>query len=310
MTDLGTILITGANGQIGSELSRALGSRFKVITSDIREPQSKNGDFVKLDVTNFQGVERVVKDRKVDTIFHLAAILSAKGEEHPAITYNVNVGSLQNILKVAADRNARVFWPSSIAVFGPDAQKDCTPQDVALKPLTMYGVTKVAGELLCNYFHSKYGLDVRCVRLPGIVSSEVIPSGGTTDYAVEMLFAAARNQPYKCFVNEDTALPMMYIPDCIQAAIELMDAESSKINTRTGYNINGLTFSAKELEMEIKKHVPNFVCEYEPDYRQKIAETWPHSIDDSEARKDWGWRPHHDLRAMVADMIRKIKTAN
>jgi nucleoside-diphosphate-sugar epimerase len=312
MKDLGRILVTGANGQIGSEMSVELRARYgTVLASDISDPQDKLGDFVKVDVLNYSELEQVASKRSIDTIFHLAAILSAKGEENPYHTFNVNVNGLHNVLRVAASRGAKVFWPSSIAVFGPDAPKKMAPQNVPLKPLTMYGATKVTGELLCNYYHAKYNVDARCIRLPGIISSEVLPKGGTTDYTVEMLFQAAR-PPYRytCFVKEETTLPMMYMPDCIRAATMLMEADSSNIKTRTGYNISGLSFSAQDLASEIKKHVPQFVCDYKPDYRQAIAETWPRSIDDSEAQRDWNWRPSFDLSAMVKDMLEVLRSRN
>jgi nucleoside-diphosphate-sugar epimerase len=308
MKDLGRILVTGAEGQIGSEMSRELTSRYgNVLTSDIKSPTEDYGEFVKLDATNYSDLEKVARENKIDTFFHLAAILSAKGEQNPDLTFNVNVSSLHNILKIAASRKAKVFWPSSIAVFGPDAPKENTPQNVSLQPLTMYGVTKVTGEMLCNYYHSKYDLDARCVRLPGIISSQVVPSGGTTDYAVEMFYAALKApHRYTCFVKEDATLPMMYMPDCIRAVITLMEADSSKITQRMGYNISGVSFSAGELASEIKKHVPEFVCEYKPDERQIIAETWPKSIDDAQARKDWEWKPKFDLGSMAEDMLEKL----
>jgi nucleoside-diphosphate-sugar epimerase len=309
MADLGRILVTGANGQIGSEMSNELRSRYSsVVTSDIKDAPSNSGEFVRLDATKYSDLEEVARNYKIDTFFHLAAILSARGEENPEQTFSVNVGSLQNVLKVASSRGARVFWPSSIAVFGPDAPKINTPQDVDLKPVTMYGVTKVAGELLCNYYNAKHKLDVRCARLPGIISSEVIPSGGTTDYAVEMFYGAlGPSHSYTCFVKEETTLPMMYMPDCIRAAVTLMEADSSRLSTRTGYNIAGMSFSAGELASEIKRKVPDFTCEFKPDYRQAIAETWPKSIDDSTARKDWNWKPSFDLKAMVSDMLQRLE---
>jgi len=217
------------------------------------------------------------------------------------------MNGLYNILEITRKHGlARVFWPSSIAVFGPEAPRVNTPQDAVLIPRTMYGVTKVAGELLCNYYFLRFGLDVRSVRYPGVISSETPPGGGTTDYAVEIFYEAVKKKRYTCFVREDTVLPMMYMPDCIKAAIDLMEADPSRIICRTSYNVTGTSFSAGELTSEIKTHIPEFECEYKPDFRQKIADSWPMSIDDSVAREEWGWNPTYDLAAMTKDMIEKL----
>ncbi|HEX17100.1 MAG TPA: NAD-dependent epimerase/dehydratase family protein, partial [Thermoplasmatales archaeon] len=240
-------------------------------------------------------------------VYHMAAILSATGEKNPQLCWDVNVNGLYNLLEIARESNLRIFCPSSIAVFGPGTPKENAPQDTILTPTTMYGVTKVVGELLGEYYVQKYGVDVRGVRYPGIISSETPPGGGTTDYAVEMFYYAVKGEKYTCFVKEDTVLPMMYMPDCIKSAIQLMEADFSKLRHHTNFNITAMSFSAKELEEEIKKHIPDFSCEYKPDFRQKIAETWPRSIDDSCAREEWGWKPDYDLEKMVKDMIEKLE---
>ena len=219
------------------------------------------------------------------------------------------MNSLYNILEIAREHGiVRIFWPSSIAVFGPSTPRVNTPQETVLIPGTMYGVTKVAGELLCNYYFLRFGLDVRSVRYPGIISSETAPGGGTTDYAVEIFYEAIRKKRYTCFVREDTVLPMMYMPDCINAALDLMDADASRVKRRTSYNVTAISFSAGELAAEIKKHIPEFKCEYKPDFRQKIADSWPMSIDDSVARREWGWNPMYDLATVTGDMIEKLTT--
>jgi len=219
------------------------------------------------------------------------------------------MNSLYNILEIAREHGiVRIFWPSSIAVFGPSTPRVNTPQETVLIPGTMYGVTKVAGELLCNYYFLRFGLDVRSVRYPGIISSETAPGGGTTDDAVEIFYEAIRKKRYTCFVREDTVLPMMYMPDCINAALNLMEADASRVKRRTSYNVTAISFSAGELAAEIKKHIPEFKCEYKPDFRQKIADSWPMSIDDSVARREWGWNPMYDLATVTGDMIEKLTT--
>ena len=308
------ILVTGATGQIGSELTVELRKKYGgeniIAAGHRRKPSEKllsTGPFEYVDVTQKDSVEKVVEKYDIDTIYHLAAVLSAVGEQKPQLAWNVNMNGLYNILEVAREHNmVRVFWPSSIAVFGPETPRVKTPQDTVLIPTTMYGVTKVAGELLCNYYFIRFGLDVRCVRYPGIISSETPPGGGTTDYAVEMFYEAIKKKRYTCFVREDTVLPMMYMPDCIKAAIDLMEADPSKIKHHVGYNVTGMSFSAGELAAEIKKHIPEFECEYKPDFRQKIADSWPMSIDDSVAREEWGWKPDYDLASMTKDMIEKL----
>ena len=286
------ILITGAVGQIGSELTLALRNKFgndNVIATGRKTKPSdillNSGPFEFIDITDIKTVDKVIKDYDVDTVYNMAAILSAAGENNPQLCWNVNINGLYNIFDLAIKYDmARVFVPSSIAVFGPQTPRINTPQDTILKPTTMYGVSKVAGELLGDYYVKKYNLDVRGLRYPGIISSETLPGGGTTDYAVEIFYEAVKNHKYTCFVKEDTILPMMYMPDCIKASIDLMDAEISKLNHHSDFNITAMSFSVGELEKEIKKYIPDFECNYKPDFRQDIADSWPQSIDDSVAR--------------------------
>lgn len=308
------ILVTGATGQIGSELTMELRKRYDgddvIAAGHRRRPGEKllsSGPFEYVDVAKKDSVEKLVKEYNIDTVYHLAAVLSAVGERNPQLAWDVNMNGLYNILEIAREHDMiRVFWPSSIAVFGPEAPRVNTPQNTVLTPRTMYGVTKVAGELLCNYYFTRFGLDVRGVRYPGIISSETLPGGGTTDYAVEIFYEAIKKKRYKCFVREDTVLPMMYMPDCIKAAIDLMEADPSKIKHHASYNVTAMSFSAGELAAEIKKHIPEFQCEYKPDFRQEIADSWPMSIDDSVAREAWGWKPSYDLASMTKDMIEKL----
>ena len=308
------ILVTGATGQIGSELVLELRKKYGgenvVAVGHSRKPSDKlfsSGPYESIDVSDKTSIEKAVKKHSVDTIYHLAALLSATGEQNPQLAWTVNMNSLYYVLEIAREQKlAKIFWPSSIAVFGPTAPRSNTPQDTILIPGTMYGVTKVAGELLCNYYFMKYAVDVRSVRYPGIISSETPPGGGTTDYAVEIFYEAIKNKKYACFVREDTVLPMMYMPDCLKATIDLMEADSSKIKRRTSYNVAGMSFSAGQLTAEIRKHIPDFRCAYKPDFRQKIADSWPMSLDDTAARKEWGWKPKHDLPSMTRDMIEKL----
>jgi nucleoside-diphosphate-sugar epimerase len=308
------ILVTGAVGQIGSELVPALRERYgadNVVATGHRTKPSPalrdSGPFEFIDVAQRQTVAAVVEKYEIDTIYHLAAILSAAGEQKPYLAWDVNINGLYNILEVARERQMkRVFCPSSIAAFGPETPRDNTPQETVLRPRTMYGVTKVAGELLCDYYVYCFGLDVRGVRYPGIISSETLPGGGTTDYAVEIFYEAIKHKRYNCFLKEDSVLPMMYMPDCIRAAIELMEADLSSLTRHADYNLAAISFSPKELVAEIEKHIPDLACTYDPDFRQQIADSWPRTIDDSAARRDWGWEPQYDLSAMVRDMLEKL----
>jgi nucleoside-diphosphate-sugar epimerase len=308
------ILVTGSTGQIGSELTLQLRKKYGddnvIAVGHKRRPSEAllgSGPFEYVDLSIEENIERVVKRYNVDTVYHLAAVLSATGEENPQAAWAINMGSLYNVLEVARKHNLlRVFWPSSIAVFGPTTPRINTPQETVMIPRTIYGVSKVAGELLCNYYFIKYGVDVRSIRYPGIISSEVLPGGGTTDYAVAIFYEAIKNKHYTCFVREDTVLPMMYMPDCLKATVDLMETDPQRVTRHDGYNVAGMSFSAGELAAEIKKNVQGFKCEYRPDFRQKIADSWPMSIDDSVARRDWGWEPTYDLAAMSRDMIVRL----
>jgi nucleoside-diphosphate-sugar epimerase len=292
------------------ELRKKHGKDNVVAAGHKRKPSEKlseTGPFEYVDTTNRENIEKVVKKHDIDMIYHLAAVLSAVGEENPQLAWRVNMDGLYNILEVSREHNVvKVFWPSSVAAFGPDAPRINTPQDAVLIPRSMYGVTKVSGELLCNYYFTRFGLDVRSVRYPGIISSETLPGGGTTDYAVEIFYEAVKKERYTCFVKKDTVLPMMYMPDCIKATVDLMKANATKIKIRTSYNVTGMSFSAGELVAEIKKYIPAFECEYKPDFRQKIADSWPMSLDDNAARRQWGWKPMYDLASMTKDMIEKL----
>ena len=308
------ILVTGAVGQIGSELTMELRKRYgndNVLATGRKTKPSKtllnSGPFEFIDITVKESVDKVVEEYDIDTIYNMAAILSAVGEERPLLCWNVNINGLYNIMEIARDLEMiRVFVPSSIAVFGPEAPRDNTPQETVLKPKTMYGLTKVAGELLGDYYFKRFNLDVRGIRYPGIISSETLPGGGTTDYAVEIFYEAINNKKYTCFVKEDTVLPMMYMPDCIKGTIDLMEADISRIKHHCDFNLTAMSFSVGELVDEIKKHIPEFTCDYKPDFRQAIADSWPRSIDDSNAREEWGWKPEYVLPTMTKDMLGKM----
>jgi len=308
------ILVTGAVGQIGSELTAELRKKYgndNVVAAGHKKKPGKalqDGPFEFIDVTKKESIERVVEKYSIDTVYHMAAILSAVGEKNPALAWDVNMNGLYNILETAREHDMiGVFCPSSIAVFGPETPKEKTPQETVLRPRTMYGVTKVAGEMLCDYYFRKFEVDVRGLRYPGIISSETLPGGGTTDYAVEIFYEAVKNKKYTCFVKKDTVLPMMYMPDCIKATIDLMNAPLSSLRHHSDFNVTAMSFSAGELAEEIKNHIPDFVCEYRPDFRQNIAESWPRTIDDSAARKEWGWKPAYGLSTMTTDMLKKLK---
>jgi len=305
------ILVTGASGQIGIELTAALREKYgeeNVIAIDIRETEiAKSGPFKICNILDFNKYKKIVNDNNIGTVYHLAAILSANGEKNPKLCFDVNMNGLQNVLEVAKEFNQKIFCPSSIAVFGPNVPKENTPQNVALNPTTVYGLTKVAGELLCDYYFNKYDVDVRGIRYPGLISWKNKPSGGTTDYAVEIYFKAAENEQYECFVSEDTRLPMMYMPDAIRGTLELMDAPLDSLKNNSNYNLSGMSFSAAELADAIQKIIPDFKCTFKPDYRQKIADSWPISIDDESARKEWGWKPSFDITSMTKDMMKNLR---
>ncbi|MBN2359762.1 MAG: NAD-dependent epimerase/dehydratase family protein [Deltaproteobacteria bacterium] len=308
------ILVTGSVGQIGSELTMALRERYGndnvVATGRKTEPSPAlrdSGPFYFINVTNRAAVEEVVEKHDIDTIVHMAAILSAVGEKNPELAWDVNMNGMRTVLDIARDRKlTQVIIPSSIAVFGPGCPLENTPNETVLKPTTMYGVTKVCGELLCDYYVRKYGLDVRGLRYPGIISSETLPGGGTTDYAVAIFYDAVKHGKYTCFVREDTRLPMMYMPDCLKATMDLMEAPFERLKHHSDFNVGAMSFSAGELAAEIKKNIPTFTCSYEPDFRQAIADSWPRSLDDSAAREEWGWKPSYDLATMTKDMLKKL----
>jgi len=306
------ILITGANGQIGIDLADALveiHGTGQVLVTDLRMPEALRPGraYDVLDVTYMESVEKIIEANDIQTIYHLAGILSATGERHPELAWNVNVNGVRNVLEAARRFDCRVFWPSSIAVFGPTTPKMNTPQETVTEPGTMYGATKVTGELLCKFHASHHNVDVRSVRFPGIISYSAPPGGGTTDWAVDMFIQAIRTGTYECFVTEETRMPMMYMPDAVKSILDIMAADDSSISIRTSYNIAAFSFSAGELAAAIRKHIPEFTCTYVPDFRQQIADSWPSSIDDSRARMDWQWSPEYDLEAMVSDMLKHVK---
>lgn len=307
--DIGRVLVTGALGQIGSELTprlREIYGKDNVVASDIRKDEGHGGLFEVLDVMKKDQLERVVKEHEIDAVYHLAAILSATGERNPDLAWVINVEGFRNVLNVARDMKLRVFHPSSIAAFGPETPRMLTPQETVQKPRTMYGITKVVGELLGTYYFEKFGVDVRGARLPGIISNVALPSGGTTDYAVEIFYEAIKRSEYRCFLTDDTVLPMMYMPDCLKAFTQLMDAPLENLRHHCDFNLGALSFNPRELAREIKRHIPGFKVTYEPDYRQAIADSWPKSLDDSAAREEWGWKPEYDFPSMVEDMLKVL----
>ncbi|MHC2994014.1 MAG: L-threonine 3-dehydrogenase [Candidatus Atribacteria bacterium] len=309
------ILITGALGQIGSELTPFLRKRYgneNVVASDIKPIHKgiigQDGPLEHIDCLDAQEIYSAVKKYKIDTVFHLAAILSATGEKNPQLAWKVNINGLYNVLEIARENKCAVFTPSSIAAFGPSTPKNNTPQETIQRPNTIYGLTKVAGELLCDYYHFKYKVDTRGVRLPGIISYMTLPGGGTTDYAVDIFYQALKQKKFNCFLDKDTYLDMMYMPDALKAALNLMDADPSRLKHRNAYNVTAESFTPEELAREIKKHIPDFEIKYDIDpLRQTIADSWPKQLDDSAAREDWGWSPDYDLKAMTKDMIEKLK---
>lgn len=307
------ILVIGASGQIGVELTLALRKIYggaNVVASDLREENDLlkgTGPYVSLDVMNKEMLHVQVIRQGITQIYLLAAILSATGEKNPPLAWNLNMQSLLHVLDIAKEEKlTKVYWPSSIAVFGPTSPKLNCPQQTIIEPTTVYGISKYAGEFWCNYYHHRYGVDVRSLRYPGLISYKSAPGGGTTDYAVEIYHAAKEKKKYKCFLKEDTHLPMMYMPDAIRATIELMEAPAADIQVRTSYNLSSMSFSPAEIAEEIKTHIPEFEISYQPDYRQAIADSWPKSIDDSVARSDWKWRHEFDLSKMTSDMFKNI----
>ncbi|MBC7087219.1 MAG: L-threonine 3-dehydrogenase [Tissierellales bacterium] len=310
------ILITGALGQIGSELAvkmRDIYGRDNVIISDIEKKSGKedlieSGPFEIINVLEAKQISEVVEKYKIDTIVNLAAILSAVGEKNPNLCWQINMTGLYNVLEIAREKNLKIFTPSSIAVFGPNTPKDLTPQDTIMRPSTMYGVTKVSGELLCDYYYKKFGVDTRGVRYPGIISYNTLPGGGTTDYAVHIYYDAILKKSYTSYIQKGTYMDMMYIPDALDAVINLMEADGSKLVHRNAFNITAMSIEPEDIAKSIRKFIPEFELHYEIDpVRQKIAESWPNSLDDSEARKQWGWSPKYDLDSMTKDMLEKLK---
>lgn len=306
-----TILVTGAGGQLGTELVLALRKIYKtVIASDLKDgtPELKEGgDFVRLDVLYKNGLADFVKRFNVNQIYHLAAILSATGEKNPEFAWRVNMKGLRNVLDVCAENGVKkLFFPSTIAVFGPTTPKVNTPQYTVMEPNTIYGISKQAGERWCDWYFQKRGLDVRSLRYPGLISYKTKAGGGTTDYAVDIFFEAAEKKKYECFLKHDTVLPMMYMPDAIRGTIEMMEAPAEKISVRSGYNFAGCSFAPQDVAAEIKKTIPDFSISYKPDFRQSIAESWPQSIDDAVAKKDWGWKPEFTLPKMTKDMLENV----
>lgn len=305
------ILVTGAGGQLGSVLVGALKNKYgveSVIASDLREIPNYEGIFEQLDVANKSRLENIVKTYNITQIYHLAAILSAKGEQNPLLTWDINMKTWFNVLEVSVSEKVdRVFYPSSIAVYGDMASKLYASQNDVLNPATVYGISKASGENWGQYYFLKYGLDVRSLRYPGIIGHQSLPGGGTTDYAVEIYHKAVKEESFECYLKPETMLPMLYMDDAVRATLELMDAPKEAISIRTSYNLQGISFSPDEIVASIKKYYPNFKVDYSPDFRQNIAENWPASIDDGFARKDWGWQPKFDLEAMSLDMIEHLK---
>ncbi len=308
------ILIIGASGQIGSELTAALRKihgKKAVLASDIKEGNDElmnSGPFIKIDATHKDELEKCIEFHKVTEVYLMAALLSATAERHPDLAWNLNMKSLSHILELAREKKIKkIFWPSSIAVFGPTTPKKNTPQRTIMEPNTVYGITKLAGERWCEYFFNNFGVDVRSVRYPGVISYKTPPGGGTTDYAIDIFHKAVKNKPYECFLKEDVKLPMMFMDDAISATINIMKAKKENIKIRSSYNLAAISFKPKEIAEAIQKHIPEFTISYKPDFRQQIAESWPNSIDDTEAREDWNWKHEYSLDDLTIEMIRNLK---
>lgn len=307
-----TVLIIGAGGQIGLELTGKLSELFghsNVVASDVKTSQSfSDNPFETLDALDKDALFRIVKKHGISQIYHLAALLSATGEQNPDFAWRLNMESLFHVLDLAKERHIRkVYWPSSIAVFGPTTPPENTPQFTVMEPSTVYGISKQAGERWCEWYFQKHGVDVRSLRYPGLIGWKSAPGGGTTDYAVHIFHEALEKGSYECFLSENTALPMMHMEDAIRATVELMEAPAEKVRIRGSYNLAGISFTPAQIAAEIRKHIPGFGISYKPDFRQAIAESWPRSIDDSRAREDWGWTPKYDLQGLVADMLANLK---
>lgn len=306
------ILVTGAGGQLGAELTQGLWSlhgKENVIASDVKQPSGvlSGGIFELLDVLNKERLRQLVQQYNITQVYHLAALLSASGEKNPRFAWQLNMDGLINVLETAVETNVdKVYWPSSIAVFGPTTPKIKTPQDTIMDPTTIYGISKQAGELWCEWYYKNRGVDVRSLRYPGLIGYKTKPGGGTTDYAVDIYFKALTEKKYECFLHPDTYLPMMYMDDAVKATLELMQAPKEKIMERASYNISAMSFSPAEIAAEIKKHIPDFEITYKPDFRQTIADSWPRSINDANARIDWGWEPAFDLETMTADILKHL----
>ena len=304
-------MVIGANGQIGTELVSGLAQRFgasTVIATDIREGFHGAVTFEQLDILDGEKLKGLIEKHNVGTVYLLAALLSATAEQKPMAAWKLNMEGLFNVLELAKEGIIeKIFWPSSIAVFGPSTPRDNTPQTTVMEPTTVYGISKLAGERWCEYYHNKYGIDVRSIRYPGLISYKAEPGGGTTDYAVAIYYKALQEGKYECYLEEDTYLPMMYMEDAIKATIDLMHADKEKIKIRSSYNLAGISFSPVEIAEEIKNHIPDFTISYTPDFRQAIANSWPKSINDSEASKDWGWENSYDLESMTKAMFEGLR---
>lgn len=307
------ILVTGAAGQLGTELTQALVEKVgaqAVVASDINERAADRFTcaFEVLDVLDRDRMEEIIDAHGITQVYHLAAILSAAGEKNPLFTWDLNMKSLLNVLELAREKQLnKIYWPSSIAVFGPGTPMVNTPQDCVMDPTTVYGISKLAGERWCAYYHKVYGVDVRSIRYPGLISYKAAPGGGTTDYAVEIYHAALKGETFSCFLEKGTYLPMMYMPDAIKATLDLMDAPEEHIKVRSSYNVGALSFDPEGIYESIKKYMPEFEIEYHPDFRQDIANSWPDSIDDSAAREQWGWEPQYDLDTMTSHILDNLK---
>ncbi|MRJ10705.1 NAD-dependent epimerase/dehydratase family protein [Ornithobacterium rhinotracheale] len=308
---MGKILVTGALGQIGSELTTALREKYgddNVIASDIKEENPFGGRYVQLNVLDTESWKNLLKEEGITQVYHLAAMLSGVAEKFPMKAWDLNTKSFMSLLEMAREGLVeKIFWPSSIAVYGKGARKYGTPQSEVQKPLSMYGIAKLAGERLCDYYNTKYGVDVRSIRYPGLISWKTLPGGGTTDYAVDIYYKALEDGKYECFLKEDSTLPMLYMNDAIKATIQLMEADKEQLTVHSSYNLGGLSFNPKEIAEVIKTRIPEFEITYNPDFRQAIADSWPAEIDDSVAVKDWGWKPDYDLEAMTDEMLKNLR---